>query len=172
MNRRIFLQSAAAWGAARPVHSAPLRRIQRPKVALDNSLWIEWHKPADSSCFDSVSCDGYPLVFRGSYGLLTATFTTDGLSPAGPVQMNVRHRLTRVRPSGGEDALVAEVTLRNTGDRSESGTLRFATSAHPARSYGAERVHLPLTAGPHSALRPLGMNALLECERAASGTVA
>jgi hypothetical protein len=77
-----------------------------------------------------------------------------------------------VRPSGGEDTLIAEVTLRNAGSRAASATLCFGTSTHPARSYGAERVHLPSTAGPHSALRPLGMTALLECERPAPGAVA
>lgn len=154
----------------------------RSRVSLSNSRRIDWHKPAKSPFFNSVSCDGYPLVFRGSYGAMSALLSVDNLtqepvylaaeSTTGPVRSTLRHRLARVRPAGGETVLVAEVTLRNAGTHTETVALSFATSAHPARSYGAEHIHLPLTAGPHSDLRDLGMTELWECERQSSGTVA
>jgi hypothetical protein len=156
--------------------------MSRPLPRLENTPRVDWSGAMDSSLFDSVACDGYPLVFRGSHGALSAQLAVDGAAgkPArigatagsGPLRASLRHQLIRVRPAGGEDALMAEVRVRNTGTRTESATLPFATSAHPARSYGAVRVHLPLTAGPHSALLPLGMTALLECGQAASHAVA
>jgi hypothetical protein len=181
MQRRAFLQAATSAALIAAPAPSGRRLLHRTPPSLDNSLRIEWTRGTDSQVFQNVSCDGYRLVFRGSFGVLSASLKLDGIpQPArvdsetavGPVHVTLRHQLTRVRPSGNEDTLIAEVTLRNTGSQTESGTLCFGTSTHPARSYGAERVHLPSTAGPHSALRPLGMKALLECERAAPGAAA
>ncbi len=157
MNRRLFLALCAS--GALPGAAATPRRLHCPRVSLDNALRIAWRKPAGSDVFEGVECDGYPLVFRGSHGVLSAS--------SGSEKLPVRHRLLRVRGTGGEDALEATVTLRNTGTRSETQTLTFATSTHPVRTYGAERVHFPLNAGPHQQLKPLGMTALLECDQPA-----
>lgn len=122
---------------------------------------IRWSRKEGAALFHQVEYQGMPLVFRGTGGVLTARCSVAGrrLEPA-----QMEHRLLR-SGAGQEDLLEARLTLRNPTPEPVTMTVEFLTSAYPARGYGRERAHLPLTAGKHDALKSFGLNPIEDCER-------